>query len=271
MRLRLALVFIAVLVSGAARAQSCDECDDLSAWSAYNRIDLRMTSPQQKDTLTHWRVDFDVPRNDVRVDGETAEGGERRAGSVGVIAGRVIVSRGLQLDPGAELDAVDEPVATTQLLLALLARTVPAGPAGLKSEMKIDLREPKRGVEYATPSAGGRIVAPWSVTGSVRPQAGGAIAYDLHLVGNAQDPPSATHPLDVRFEGTLAERASPAFDDAMPLAGWRVTRLELNAAAPAKAAPPKGHGVESARTVGDARRMAEADAPPPPPLPSSTR
>jgi len=125
--------------------------------------------------------------------------------------------------PGYEIDALDGPVLTMRLLLAVLDRTIAGGPDKLSGEQAIDHRESKVGIRFATPSAEGHITAPWQAHGIARKLPGGAISYDIELQGGSQDPLGRTGPpMDVRFKGILDHRKAPVFDDAMPLHDWKV-------------------------------------------------
>jgi len=207
--------------SSVASAQCNKQCDDVTAWAGFTAIDLTLTSPGEKG-FQKWHAEFDRATNDFRVDVDSSIGSEVSRGSIGMIEGRTMIARGLKLEPGYEIDAVDSPILSVRLLFALLTRAIPGGPDALKGQRKIDLSEPQFGIQFATPSAEGHITAPWRVVGMVD-RAGDVITYDLHLTGGTRDPLGrAGRPVDMVFGGRLAARKEPVFQETMSLAGWRV-------------------------------------------------
>jgi hypothetical protein len=208
-------------IAPTAFAQCDKECDDVNAWARFTMIDLTLTSPGRKD-VQKWHAEFDHSTNDLRVDIDSTAGKEVNRGSIGMIEGRTMIARGLKLPQGYEIDALDGPILSVRLLLALLNRAVPGGPDTLKGKQNIDLRESRVGIQFATPSAEGHITAPWRVVGTAS-QAGEAIKYDIHLTGGTRDPLGrAGAPVDMVFSGQLAKRTGPVFQDSMSLAGWQV-------------------------------------------------
>lgn len=252
---------LAMLVSAAPHAAGCDEeCDDVSAWSAYTSIDLEARYAPDP-AIAHWHLEFDPNNNDTRVDSEIVSGSTRERGTIGVIGGRIMVSKGLDLNPGYEIDALDGPVLTMRLLLAVLNRTIAGGPDKLAGEKAIDHRESKVGIRFATPSAEGHIKAPWQAHGIARKLPGGAISYEIELQGGSQDPLGRAGPaMDIRFKGILDHRKAPVFDDAMSLHDWKVYGVGPQSSTRGDAQildygarPRSDAGV---RTVADARALA---------------
>jgi len=220
--------WVALLVSGLliaaasdALAQCDKECDDVTAWTRFTVIDLTLTSPGGKD-VQKWKAEFDHSSNDLLVDVDTKLGNEVNRGSIGMIEGRTMIAKGLKLSRGYEIDALDAPILSMRLLLALLNRAAPGGPETLKERRNIDLSEPRIGIQFATPSAEGHITAPWRVVGTIS-RSGEVVKYDLHLTGGTRDPLArAGAPIDMVFSGQLAVGKGPVFQDNMSLAGWQV-------------------------------------------------
>lgn len=222
--------YVAVILGGLliavttsfALAECNKECDDVSAWARFTAIYLAVTSPGQKG-VQKWHAEFDHSTNDFRINVDSAGGKEASHGSIGMIEGRTMIVRGLKLERGYEIDAVDGPILSMRLMLALLNRAIPGGPGALKAEQKIDVSEPKVGIQFATPSAEGHIAAPWRVVGTASWSNAETINYELHLTGGTRDPLGhAGKPVDMVFTGQLAMRKGPVFRETMPLAGWQV-------------------------------------------------
>jgi hypothetical protein len=201
---------------------SCNECDDISAWTRFTSIDLAATYAGHKGAQK-WHAEFDPSTNDLRIDVDIDMGKEPSRGTIGMIAGRTMIVRGLKLERGTEIDALDGPMLSMRLLLALLNRTVPGGPDALKGPQKIDFSEPRVGIQFATPSAEGHITAPWRVVGTIDRPTPETVGFDLHLTGDTRDPLGrASDPIDMVFTGRLATRKAPVFQEGMSLAGWQV-------------------------------------------------
>jgi hypothetical protein len=214
--------FVIANASAVATAQCDKECDDVTAWARFTVIDLTLTSPG-KNGVQKWHAEFDRSTNDLRVDVDSAAAKEVNRGSIGMIEGQTMIVRGLKLERGYEIDALDGPMLTMRLMVALLNRAIPGGPDALKGRKKIDLSEQQVGIQFATPSAEGQITAPWRVVGMVNRAEGEAIAYDLRLKGGTRDPLGRDGgPVDMVLKGQLAMRKRPVFQETMSLAGWQV-------------------------------------------------
>lgn len=212
-----------LLASASAIAPAaCDrECDDVTPWAGFTAIDLTLTFPGRKD-VQKWHAEVDRSTKDLRVDVDSVVGNEANRGSIGMIEGRTMIVRGVKVERGYEIDALDGPVLTMRLLLALLARTVPDGPDAVKDTRRIDFSEPRIGIRFATASAEGNVTAPWRVVGSVGKPGAGAIAYDFHLTGGTGDATGAGEPIDMMLSGRLAMRQGAVYEDGMSLAGWQL-------------------------------------------------
>jgi hypothetical protein len=115
------------------------------------------------------------------------------------------------------------PVLTVKLLYAVLSRAFPDGPQSVSDARPVDLHETESGIRFSTANASGHITPPWQARGTVKKAADGHLEIDLRVAGgsaDAQDRPSEK--VDMRFQGTLAHRVLPVFNESMPLAGWKV-------------------------------------------------
>jgi hypothetical protein len=182
---------------------------------------------------------FDRAHGDVRVDMEEVEGGKAAGhAAVGLVGGRILITRGMELARGQEIDALDGPVLTVKLLYAVLARAFPDGPQSIPASKQVDLHESEVGIRFSTASASGHILPPWQARGSVKKPDDSRLEVDLRLAGSSADPNvRAGDKVDMRFQGTLRKRSSAVYDEAMPLADWKVY----------------GAGEAKAATIGTAR------------------
>ncbi|HZZ92221.1 MAG TPA: hypothetical protein VFE23_06645 [Usitatibacter sp.] len=225
---RRAFIGAGVMLAAAAWARAAapaacgNECDDVSAWSRYTSIELALRFPGQPDHAA-WHFQLDRARNDIRVDVDQVMEDKVTRGTVGMVAGRTLVVKDLDVVPGHEIDALDGPVLTMRLVLGLLARTLPGGPDSVTGDRAIDFNEAKTGIRYGTPSASGHIAAPWRASGHVARSKDDVVTYDLHLTGEATDPlGNKSGPVDMILGGKLRTRPGPVFDETMSLADWKV-------------------------------------------------
>jgi hypothetical protein len=177
-----------------------------------------------------------------------------RSGEIVIVAGAALLCRG-GIPEGEELDAVDGPGLMIKLVLELLGRAIPGGPAAVTGPVRVDhgdLREP---LEVTTPSARASFAAPWRVQGEVRRADRAGIALELAFTyatdGGAASP---------RLSGTWdREVPAPALDDRMSLDGWRVCALGPRVGAAAldfRAEPARWQ----AATLGELRALAAPGA-----------
>lgn len=213
----LAAAFAGGSVHGACGADK--ECDDLTAWSKFTAATLRISDPES-GYIASWKMEFDHEKMDilVRTDTNDGRGGVTR-GEVAMVGGRIMMSRGLSLPRGAEIDAIDAPVLSMKLAVIVLSRAFPKGPESIPRDARFD-RTDKVGIRYATPSAGGYIPAPWKATGKVSREASGTIAFDFSLSFPVEGGAGKKRNQVMAISGSLAKLERPVFSDATSLAGW---------------------------------------------------
>lgn len=217
-----ALFSLLVAISLDTRASCGEECDDVSVWGKFTSIDISVASPKSKD-ISRWQAQFDHSKGDFRIDADIASEGKRERGTIGMIEGRTMISRSLNLRGGQEIDAIDAPVLMMRLLLAILTRTIPEGPDGVVGEKKLERKESKTGIQFATPSASGHITAPWHARGRIKRLSGDSLSFAIALTGGTADPfGSKGGPIDLEFKGTLGMRTGPVFAESMSLRDWKV-------------------------------------------------
>ncbi|MCL2716964.1 MAG: hypothetical protein FWD68_21055 [Alphaproteobacteria bacterium] len=208
--------FLAASVIPALAA--CDKnqkCDDVSAWAAFTKITLTQ-SAAGADGSIEWRGSFDYKVNDISIDVETHGTKEMMTGNVGLIGGRIMVTKGLKLHPGQEIDALDGPVLSMKLALILLDRVFPNGPSQITGQMDID-QTGTEGIEYGTGSAGGSIPAPWHVKGKVSKLPDGRLPFELVLSFSTQQ--QGEQSLAMTMKGELAVLDGPVFREDASLEG----------------------------------------------------
>ncbi len=194
------------------------ECGDPTAWSRFTRVVLKQSSLSSTD-YTIWNASFDHQSNDILIETKSESAGNSIEGSIAMVGGRIMLSKGLKMEPGYEIDYLDAPVLSIKLLMIVLSRVFPNGPADVIGKVNIDQTD-KTGIKYATPSASGYIPAPWAVKGSITNNAENNLTYDIALTfqTNHRNNNNQTYTLQMVGEFSMLKHA--VFLDSQPLRGW---------------------------------------------------
>ncbi|MEP6993321.1 MAG: hypothetical protein ABI968_02280 [Acidobacteriota bacterium] len=156
---------------------------------------------------------------DIRIDVDQQSPAQTWSGSVLLISGRAMATRGLKLEPGSEIDVADGAGLSWQLASQLLERGAPGDPRKRKQAVAIDVLETKDPISVSTPSAGGSYPAPWTAKGWARPLAGGRLAFDFTF--GFPNPESPSKHYEVGYSGTWEQaQPHPVIEDTMSLHDW---------------------------------------------------
>lgn len=204
-------------------------------------------------------LQFSPASGDFQVDIDSADNKQPHHGTILMVAGRVMLSKGWVLTPGAELTALDPPLLMYALLSSTLGRVLPAGPGGTGSRQKISHVDTSVGIPYASAGASGYIPPPWSVEGSLRPTGMGAFDFDLVLKWNGARS-GKSQPITLNLTGTLAHPGDFHLDDNMDITDFSAFTLEYQSGYIARLMthPPT--------TIGDIRRQIAAETKAPGPV-----
>jgi hypothetical protein len=217
--LYLAVAFGFVCVCAASDDNPChSHCGIADAWSEFNVFEIRMSVSGRSDQA-HWRGRFDRNTDDIQIDVENSDGGKIKRGKILMVGGRVMAVQGPIIEHGYEIDALDAPVLEYQLVLKLLSKALPNGPAQISGKRDIDLKEEKEGISLATPSAGGAIPEPWSLRGELTLEAPDIVNYKLTLRWRASNSAEIS---ETTLVGELSKSANAKIDDSMSLEGWNL-------------------------------------------------
>lgn len=216
----LTLSFLLSFVAGTAAAD-CGETQDICAadspWARSHTASVRVQQETSPD-FAAWDFTFG-DENDLLLKIENQQGREKTQGIILLVSGRAMLTKGLSLDKGYEIDALDAPVLMYQLVASLLSQAVPEGPEKLATSRKISVSEPRRAIRIATQSASGRFPAPWKVSGSVNKKGPSQFDYSLNLSYPAEG--NSKKPATMALSGQWSRGSSPpAFQDTMSIEGW---------------------------------------------------
>jgi hypothetical protein len=249
--LALAFMWVALPSFGAEKGPA-----PLTDWFKEDHIVVETRVP---DVAGYSKTDIlRAPAGDLRIDVESTDGKRTQKGTILLVSGNWMVTKGLELESGYEIDAIDSAVLEAQLPLQLLSRVSRRGPAFVAARQTVDLKETAEAIHINTSSAEGTFSAPWKVSGVVQRIRPELVQYDLTFSFSAEGSVHA-----VQISGKL-ENLSAAFQlpDTFSLLGWKVHRLgpytekTTNGTIADYGAKPAR---ESLKTLGDLRKKAKAE------------
>jgi hypothetical protein len=207
-----------------ASAVAAQNPSPATGWYRAGHVTLRLTDTA-RDFSAAWQFDR-ADNGDNRVMREERRGGAKINGTVmSICDDQALLMKGVTPERLHEMRELDEPVLHLQMVLRLLARAAPEGPAALGNEKLIEITEPAVPIRVRKGMEARRdFNAPWQARGRIRREAGGEIAYDIvlnHAGNNAQE---------ARTELNLAgvwrqESRAHSFDNSFEIADWQVYRV----------------------------------------------
>lgn len=219
---------------------------------APNDISVSRSAPGEPASFsTHFEV---APDGDARVAVERREGGRRTAGTILLIGGRWMLTRGFAAST-SEIDSLDRAALDSQLIIVLLTAAFPDGPPAPGEPHHVRFAEKTNPIRMTTASTAAEYRAPWTVVGTVTvPAAEAAANYQLSFTYSDQ---GVAHTVD--FAGSAGTTKSPLdLPDSTKLAGWKVRRLPQSLESSLTAAPPQAASAEDAQrvaTLGELRQL----------------
>lgn len=213
-------LFAATPVTASSSCDKDPECDDISAWAVFTRITLKLSASGSDEAIA-WRGAFDHKAPDMSIDITTHGAKETTAGTVGLVGGTVMLTKGLTLKPDSAIDALDVPVLYIRLAMTLLQRVFPNGPGQIVGPTDIDHTD-QVGIKFATPSASGYIPAPWHVKGTVGKLPDGTLPFELALSMPLRQQDEQNSSVTYTMKGELAVLGQPVFLDTDSLEGWTI-------------------------------------------------
>jgi len=207
--------------AGAAAAPAGDA---RAAWTA-NDISVTQSVEGRERASTR----FEVGANgDARVAVSRDEEGVYSAGTILLIGGHWMLTRGFTAAPAKAVSALDVAALNSQLVIVLLTAALPTGPPAKGAPPRVHFAEKTQRIRIATATATGEYDAPWSIDGTVTAGAAGATGFRLTFTCSERG-----HPATTVFAGSLGNSEPPLqLPDSMRLAGWTLRRIGPGAASP---------------------------------------
>lgn len=249
--LLLVLAFAVLALPGPALADPCpdipgteEECTGDSPWYMANRLRLHLESGED---VADWLFEI-ASGSEYRINLDQDIGGVAQAGTLILVDGRVMITRGMELELGSEAGSMDAAALVQQLTLKLLQHAYPQGRNQVLGVESFRVRREHLYIDAATPRAAAQFAPPWMVTGQV--DNGNFDWVDFELDFEAPD-------VDYRalITGRWEELPDPiVFRDTMVIEDWQVWPL---AEQPDPAPLKPGWTARDMRivTLGDLRRI----------------
>jgi hypothetical protein len=199
---------------------------------------------------------FEVGANgDARVAVSLKDGEAHTAGTILLIGGRWMLTRGFTAAPAKAVGALDVAALNSQLVIVLLTAALPNGPPAKGAPPRVHFEEKTQRIRIATATTTGEYDAPWSVDGTVSTAAaGGATSFRLTFTCSESGRPATTV-----FAGSVGNSEPPLkLPDSMTLAGWTLRRIGAPRAATAAGAPAgsvAGPPEHKPATIGELRKL----------------
>jgi hypothetical protein len=211
---------LAILVLVPAAALAGAPLAPASAAWAPNDIHVAQSEPGRPGSAsTHFEV---AANGDARIAVDLRDDGTHTTGTILLIGGRWILTRGFTSKAGKEIEALDVAALNSQLVIVLLTAVLPGGRPAPGPPQQVRFAEKVKPIRIATASTSSEYHAPWTVTGSVTvPEAEAPASYQLSFTYSEQ---GVARTLD--FAGSVADAKSPLdLPDSMKVAGWKIKRL----------------------------------------------
>jgi hypothetical protein len=223
-------------------------CDQPAQWGDFESV--RVHAEQRGSPAIESFLQFSRASGDFQLDIDKADAAKPQHGTILMVAGRVMLSKGLTLTHGSELSVLDQPLLMYAVVSSTLSRLLPAGPDAPVPRQKISHVDTAVGITYASANAHGYIPPPWSVEGSLRPLPDRSFEFDLLLKWSVAGKP----PVALNLKGTLQHQNDFHLDDSRQTDDFSVFSLEQHSTYTARAMtnPPK--------TIGEIRRLIAAAA-----------
>jgi hypothetical protein len=161
---------------------------------------------------------YEISSNqDMKITIDTTEKG-RQQSEIMLVSGQCqwMLTKGMPLEKGYEIDALDVPVLNFKLALELLRAAAPGGPREIKKKTTFNVQEDRRSIAVNTASASGGLEAPWTLQATIEPTTADQWSFEL----------SVKHKETIHFSGTWQKEATPpTFGDDLPLDGWQVLSI----------------------------------------------
>jgi hypothetical protein len=191
-------------------------------WFKGNKITLTTSDRAQRNSAT-WKLERN-DEGDLMLECGERQGGTIENGTIIVVSGCAMLTRGLKLEKGYEIDGLDGPILVIRLALTLLSKAYPDGPRSVGQKSRIELVENHLSLSIYTVSAGGEFQPPWTLKGSAGLSAEGVVQFDMSFTYANPEKPKENETM--QFNGTWQlSPTSLVIADDFQLKDWQIYSL----------------------------------------------
>ena len=213
-------IFFIIASQSIIAATNFTEIPHKAAWQDFNVIKLSVED-NQNSWKANWLITIDKEKNTISIEKDDYFRNQNLKGTLIVLAGKTMLSRGLTLKKGYEIDALDTPIIMMQLLFDILNKTTPTGPSSVTQKLRVDHAEANMPIHISTKSASAHFNAPWRVEGLFSKSSKDTIEYNFSFATSVHDGINYT----LKMNGELHQKANQTLDDTMKLDGWKIYHL----------------------------------------------
>lgn len=226
------------------RAGTEEECVGDSPWYDWNRLTVHFES---SDGKADWLFEISAA-DEFKITLDEQFGDTPVRGVLIVIEGKVMITSGLELEPGSETESLDTPALVQQLALKLLQHAYPLGREQVLGVGEVRLDRENLYLTASTSRASAEFAPPWEVHGYVDNRNLDWVDFELDFKAPEVD-------YQAHLSGQWDAQTDPVvFRDSMDISDWRIWPL-----VPQPNPPPfkPGWPAEDMRivTLGDLRRI----------------
>ncbi len=206
------LIFVLIILLGVACApttkSSSSSIEKLNAstasveWYKGNRVSLDWTNDPRANQSGTWSFIIQDGGESSTAKAEQRFRGIKIVSDFLVYKGQLLVIKQLEPKESPPYDNLQYGTLMLGVLEDLLSRAVPGGPGALATKQKIDFGDSTMPFITHRNDGLGSYGAPWTVTGSVSPQANGAIGFELEFSFTLKDGPHAGTFVHQKFKGS---------------------------------------------------------------------
>ena len=198
------------------------QASDNSDWFKGDKVRVNVKSRATNTDLTYVAEVNDS--GDGRFEITGLDAGKRVSGFIIVVGRRAMCTRGLEMERGVEIDALDATKMAVQMTLGLLSRAFPEGSESVGTSSAVELVDRMDAIEMKTQSASGELPTPWSLKGTANRLAPKAIGFQLSFSCPIDE--GAAQKEKLELSGTWENSStSLVLSDDMQLRGWQIYSL----------------------------------------------
>jgi hypothetical protein len=247
-RLGISMAAAAAILWAAPRMAAGPEPGRPSAWFSPRKATVTLVSGAGAPRA-NLSVEALAPAGDSAIVLETGDGTRSSRVEMYVIGNRYWLVRGVVPTQGYELETLNEPVLTMQLVLTLLDWAAPGGPAAVPKPTPVHRKELIRTITVEALGSSGRYPPPLALDGTLSPDGDRRIHFDLRF---ATEPEGRRQVLSLSGEWDGAPMARHLSDE-MEIDDFRVYALDARRNAEGTVIDQGARRITGVRTIGELR------------------